>query len=37
MAQHKHLLDYDSFGTATEEKKDDLKLIIGIGPFIEKS
>jgi len=32
----KHLLDYKSFGTATEEEKDDLKMISGIGPFIEE-
>lgn len=29
-------LDFDSFGKATEADKDDLKLISGIGPFIEK-
>jgi predicted flap endonuclease-1-like 5' DNA nuclease len=31
-----HLLDYNSFGTAKEEEKDDLKMISGIGPFIEE-
>ncbi len=31
-----HLLDYTSFGTAKEEEKDDLKMISGIGPFIEE-
>jgi predicted flap endonuclease-1-like 5' DNA nuclease len=36
IAQNKHLLNYDSFGTATEEEKDDLKMISGIGPFIEE-
>jgi predicted flap endonuclease-1-like 5' DNA nuclease len=36
IAQRKHLLDYRSFGTATMEKKDDLKMISGIGPFIEE-
>ena len=36
IAQRKHLLDYESFGTATEEEKDDLKMISGIGPFIEE-
>ena len=36
IAQRKHLLDYKSFGTATEAEKDDLKMISGIGPFIEK-
>jgi predicted flap endonuclease-1-like 5' DNA nuclease len=36
IAQRKHLLDYESFGTATESEKDDLKMISGIGPFIEE-
>lgn len=36
IAQRKHLLDYNSFGTATAEEKDDLKMISGIGPFIEE-
>jgi predicted flap endonuclease-1-like 5' DNA nuclease len=36
LAQRKKLLDYQSFGTATEEEKDDLKMISGIGPFIEE-
>ncbi len=36
IAQRKHLLDYNSFGTATEAEKDDLKMISGIGPFIEE-
>lgn len=36
IAQRKHLLDYLSFGTATPEEKDDLKMISGIGPFIEE-
>lgn len=36
IAQRKHLLDYISFGTATEAEKDDLKMISGIGPFIEE-
>ncbi|MFO7658713.1 MAG: hypothetical protein R6W78_16760 [Bacteroidales bacterium] len=36
IAQRKHLLDYNSFGTATPEEKDDLKMISGIGPFIEE-
>ena len=35
IAQHKHLLNYKSFGTATESEKDDLKMISGIGPVIE--
>lgn len=29
-------LNFESFGTASEEDADDLKLISGIGPFIEK-
>lgn len=29
-------LNFDSFGKASEADKDDLKLISGIGPFIEK-
>lgn len=36
IAQGKHLLDYKSFGTAVESEKDDLKMISGIGPFIEE-
>ena len=36
ISHRKHLLDYKSFGTATEAEKDDLKMISGIGPFIEK-
>lgn len=36
LSQHKHLLDYSSFGTATIAEKDDLKMISGIGPFIEE-
>ncbi len=36
IAQRKHLLDYESFGTATREEMDDLKMISGIGPFIEE-
>jgi predicted flap endonuclease-1-like 5' DNA nuclease len=36
IAQRKHILDYSSFGTATEAEKDDLKMISGIGPFIEE-
>jgi len=35
IAQHKHLLNYKSFGTATESEKNDLKMISGIGPVIE--
>jgi len=36
ITQRKHLLDYKSFGTAKLEEKDDLKMISGIGPFIEE-
>ena len=36
-AQRKYLLDYTSFGTATEAEKDDLQMISGIGPYIEES
>jgi len=36
IAQRKHLLDYKSFGVASESEKDDLKMISGIGPFIEE-
>jgi len=32
----KPTLNFDSFGRASEDDKDDLKLISGIGPFIEK-
>lgn len=32
----RHLLDYNSFGIALEAEKDDLKMISGIGPFIEE-
>jgi predicted flap endonuclease-1-like 5' DNA nuclease len=36
IAQGRQLLDYKSFGTATKAEKDDLKMISGIGPFIEE-
>jgi predicted flap endonuclease-1-like 5' DNA nuclease len=36
ISKRKNLLDYGSFGTASVADKDDLKLINGIGPFIEK-
>jgi predicted flap endonuclease-1-like 5' DNA nuclease len=36
IAQRKHLLDYNSLGTAISAEKDDLKMISGIGPFIEE-
>jgi predicted flap endonuclease-1-like 5' DNA nuclease len=34
--RRKQLLNYKSFGKATEAEKDDLKMISGIGPFIEE-
>ena len=37
LAKRAHLLDYNSFGTATESEKDDLRMISGIGPYIEES
>jgi predicted flap endonuclease-1-like 5' DNA nuclease len=37
VAQRKHLLNYESFGTATEAEKDDLKMISGIGIVNEAS
>jgi len=36
ITQGKHLLDYNSFGIAAETEKNDLKMISGIGPFIEE-
>jgi predicted flap endonuclease-1-like 5' DNA nuclease len=36
ITQRRHLLDYKSFGTATIAQKNDLKMISGIGPFIEE-
>jgi predicted flap endonuclease-1-like 5' DNA nuclease len=36
IAKRKHLLNYESFGTASEAEKDNLKMISGIGPFIEE-
>jgi predicted flap endonuclease-1-like 5' DNA nuclease len=36
IAKRKHLLNYNSFGTATKEEMNDLKMISGIGPFIEE-
>jgi predicted flap endonuclease-1-like 5' DNA nuclease len=36
LSQHKHLLDYNSFGQASFGEKDDLTMISGIGPVIEK-
>lgn len=36
IAQRKHLLNYASFGKASYAEMDDLKMISGIGPFIEE-
>jgi predicted flap endonuclease-1-like 5' DNA nuclease len=36
-SQRKHLLNYQSFGTATEAEKDNLKMISGIGTVNEAS
>ena len=36
IAERKHLLDYTSFGIAKKEEKDDLKMISGVGPFLEE-
>lgn len=36
IAERKHLLNYNSFGIASENDKDDLQMISGIGPFIEE-
>lgn len=36
ITQGKSLLDYKSFGKASEGEKDDLRMISGIGPFIEE-
>ena len=36
IAERKHMIDYSRIGTAREEEKDDLKMISGIGPFIEE-
>ncbi|MCA1757669.1 MAG: hypothetical protein LC649_09460, partial [Bacteroidales bacterium] len=34
--QHRHLIDYNRIGTASSEEKDDLTMISGIGPAIER-
>lgn len=36
ISERKHLIDYTSIGEAKEEEKDDLKMISGIGPYIEE-
>ncbi|MFO7573755.1 MAG: hypothetical protein R6W67_01180 [Bacteroidales bacterium] len=35
-AQYKHIIDYNSIGTASFDEKDDLTMISGIGHVIEK-
>ena len=35
-AVEKTALNFSSFGAATEDEKNDLKKISGVGPFIEK-
>ncbi len=34
ISERKKSINYDSFGTAREEERDDLMMISGIGPFI---
>ena len=36
ISERKHMIDYNRIGTARKEDKDDLKMISGIGPFIEE-
>ncbi len=36
IAKRKYLLDYHSIGKAEKTERDDLKMISGIGPFIEE-
>jgi predicted flap endonuclease-1-like 5' DNA nuclease len=36
ISKRRHLLNYDSFGTALEEENEDLQMISGIGPLIEE-
>jgi predicted flap endonuclease-1-like 5' DNA nuclease len=36
LAQRNHLIDYDRIGVASPEEKDDLTMISGIGPVIER-
>lgn len=36
ISERKYLLNFESFGTASPEEKDNLQMISGIGPFIEK-
>lgn len=36
ITERKPMIDYNSFGKATPEEKDDLMMISGVGPFIEQ-
>jgi predicted flap endonuclease-1-like 5' DNA nuclease len=36
ISERKHMINYSRIGTARMEDKDDLKMISGIGPFIEE-
>lgn len=36
ISEQKHLLDFNSFGSAMPDEKNDLQMISGIGPVIEK-
>jgi predicted flap endonuclease-1-like 5' DNA nuclease len=36
ISERKHMIDYSRIGTARKEDANDLKLISGIGPFIEE-
>ncbi len=36
VSESRNMIDYNSFGTAREEEKDDLQMISGIGPVIEE-
>ena len=36
ISERKHMIDYSRIGTAKKEEKNDLKMISGIGPFIEE-
>lgn len=36
IGERKHMINYSRIGTARSEDKDDLKVISGIGPYIEE-
>jgi predicted flap endonuclease-1-like 5' DNA nuclease len=36
ISERKHMIDYSRIGTSRKEDKDDLKMISGIGPYIEE-